>query len=237
MTTSLPTSAWLAWWATAWLRGHVVTDEVLDALAADGRLHVTSDGGSIASALARVRTGGADGCGVALPVAGDPLGLGGPRELNDLALEAGEALVCPGAGVALVPEATDEVVTWHAAPASPRQLPDLGEADRELRRTTPKVADTLAALDVARWRPEVADLFFDRRRAPLAAPAGTPARCVDLATRALTARAITELALSDDGGATSASEMAVRREALLPLDRAARRGLVAACSSEAWPPG
>jgi hypothetical protein len=47
---------------------------------------------------------------------------------------------------------------------------------------------------------------------------------------------VVELALEDDGGALSAHEIAQRREALLPLDRAGRRALVAACSPEVWPP-
>ena len=189
------------------------------------------------SLLGRLRTSGADGCGLALPVEGDLLGLGGPRELNDRALTAGEAVVCTPAGLGLVPEATDEVVTWHAAAADPRQLPDVGETDRALRRTTTEAADALAALDVARWRPEVADLFLDRRRQPLDAPPETPTRCVDLATRALDAHAIVTLALADHGAAVSASEIEARRTALLPLERASRRALVAACSPEVWPPG
>jgi hypothetical protein len=58
---------------------------------------------------------------------------------------------------------------------------------------------------------------------------------VDLAARALQARAIVDLALEDDGGAVSAAEAQARRAALQPLGAAARRGLVAACSPEVWP--
>jgi hypothetical protein len=47
--------------------------------------------------------------------------------------------------------------------------------------------------------------------------------------------AIVDIALEDDGGAVSAYEISARREALLPLDRAARHALVAAGSPEAWP--
>jgi len=45
-----------------------------------------------------------------------------------------------------------------------------------------------------------------------------------------------ELALDDDGAAVSAYEIATRRDALRPLEQAARRALVAACSPEVWPP-
>lgn len=236
MTTSLSPAARLAWWATAWLRGLVVTDLLLDALSADDALHVAEDGGSLTGLLGRLRGPGATGCGLALPVDGDPLGLGGPRELNEAALLHGAAVVCAEASLALVPVERGEVVTWHAFPASPRQLPDVGEADRLLRGATLDAVERLAALDVARWRPEVADLLSGPAGQPLTGPPGTPARCVALAGRAVTARAVVDLALADDGAAVSATQASRRREALLPLERAARRALVAACSPEVWPP-
>lgn len=232
----LPPAAVLSWWATAWLRGHTVTDFVVDAVTDDGRLHRDDQGDPLTAVLGRMRAAGATGCGLALPVEGDPLGLGGPPALTALALEHGSAVVCVEAGLALVPEEATETVLWHVTDAERRQLPDVGEADRDLRRTTTAAADALAALDVGRWRPEAADLFLDGTRHRPDAPPGVPDRCVTLAARALTARSIVDLALADDGGATSASEATRRREALVPLDRAARRALVAACSPEAWPP-
>jgi len=236
-TLSLPLSATLAWWATGWLRGLVVADFLLDAVAADDRLHQGPDGEPLLGLLGRLRAAGARGCGLALPVEGDPLGLGGPPELTGAALEVGEAAVAPEAGLALVPDEAAEVVTWRILPALPRQLPDVGEADRLLRRTTIETADALATLDVAHWHPEAADLLLGSRRAAPSAPEGTPPRCVELAGRALLAEAVVELALADDGAAVSASEIMLRRATLDPLERAARRALVAACSPEVWPPG
>jgi hypothetical protein len=233
---ALPPSAVLAWWATGWLQGRVVPDLVLDAVAADGRLHVGQDGQSLLGLLGELRAAGASGCGLALPVEGDPLGLGGPAELTGAAIGAGEAAVAADGGLALVPDAGVEVVTWRLHPAERRQLPDVGEADRALRRTTIDAAEALARLEVARWRPEAADLLSSSRREPLTAPDGVPPRCSDLAGRALAAEAIVEVALADDGAAVSAAEIALRRAALDPLERAARRALVAACSPEAWPP-
>jgi hypothetical protein len=118
-----------------------------------------------------------------------------------------------------------------------RPLGDVGEADRRLKAALIAAADELAALDVARWRPEVADELIDLRRAPrLDAPAGTPPRCVELAGRALQAARIVELALDDDGGALTGAEIEGRRTALRELGTAARHALVAACSPEVWPP-
>ncbi|WP_370248563.1 hypothetical protein [Nocardioides sp.] len=235
----LPVGARLAWWGTAWLRGHIGPDDLLDGVTGDDVAHVVvgRPGESLVGLLAGLRAEGAEGCGLALPVEGHLVGLGGPPAFNDAALEVGEAVVVVGTGVGLTPAQVGPVVEWSLHPAARRQVPDLGDADRDLRSTLLGTAETLARLDVARWRPEVADALMNlRHRAPLHPPAGVPPRAVALAERALQALAITELALEDDGGAVSAMEAQRRREALLPLARAGRAGLVAACSPEGWPP-
>jgi hypothetical protein len=95
----------------------------------------------------------------------------------------------------------------------------------------PAAADELAELDVARWRPEVADeLMALRRPTPLLVPASTGSRQQRMLALAARCRTIVELALADEGGAVTAAEADRRRAALLPLDRAARRAMVAACS-------
>jgi hypothetical protein len=229
---ALPHSAALAWWLTAWLRGHEQTDHVLDVLAEDTHL---LEGGSALDLLARARATGASYAGVALPVDGDPLGLGGPRSFNEAALEAGQAVVAGTLG--LVPVEQGDTVQWRAFEAAPRQVPDVGEADQALRETLLGAAGDLAELDVARWRPEAADALMNLHHRPsLAAPLGTPPRCVDLAARGLQAWAIVDLALVDDGGALSSYEVERRRGLLQPLARSARRAVVAACSPEVWPP-
>ncbi|GAA1158466.1 hypothetical protein [Nocardioides aquiterrae] len=243
MTTLLPPAARLAWWGTAWLRGHAVTDLVLDAVIGGDATHVVADlpgadgTATLVEGLAELRRLGATSFGAAFPAEGDPLGLGGPADFNREALDAGEAVVVEGSGLGLVPRRTGAAVVWTAHPAARRQLPDVGEADRELRRGLLETAEALATLDVARWRPEVADRLMDlRHREPLAAPDGVPARCVALAARGLQATGIVELALEDDGASITAYEVQQRRAALVPLDRAGRRALTAACSPEAWPP-
>lgn len=246
---SLPDAARLAWWGTAWLRGHVVADLAVDAIVGSDATHVVAGlqglglgGGEAAeglvTGLGRLRAEGASGLGAAFPAEGDPVGLGGPRLFNDAALEVGEAVVAVGTTVGLVPARVGAAVTWVAHRAERRQLPDVVEADRTLREALLECARSLADLDVARWRPEVADRLLNlRHRAPLRAPDGVPARCVELAARGLQASEIVDLALEDDGGAVSATEIGARRAALVPLARAGRRALVAACSPEVWPPG
>lgn len=242
MTSPLPVSVVLSWWGTAWLRGDAVPDLVLDAVIGDDATHAVAglpgeDGTvTLLGALAALRRAGATGFGCALPAPGDPLGLGGPAAFNAAALDAGEAVVVAGCDLGLVPTRVGAAVVWEASPAARRPLPDVGEADRELRRALLESADALAALDVARWRPDVADELIDLRRPrPVAAAPGVPARCLDLAGRGLQALTIVDLALADDGGAVTAAEAEQRRAALQPLDRAGRRALVAAGSPEVWP--
>lgn len=220
----------------------MVTDLVIDAVLADDATHVVAglpgtDGPvSLSRALAELRLAGATGVGLAVPAAGDPVGLGGPAELNAAALEAGEAAV--SAGLGMVPRRVGAAVEWTAYDAAPRQLGDVGEADRSLRLALQRAAGELADLDVAHRRPEAADALMNLHHRPqLDPPPGTPGRCVELAGRALQALAIVEVALEDDGGALSATQADLRRGALQPLGAAARRGLVASCSPEVWPEG
>lgn len=239
MTSALPPSVRLSWWGTAWLRGHVVADQMVDGVVADDAVHLVagSDGAEpLVLGIGRLRSRGTTGLGLALPVAGDPLGLGGPGDFNSAALAAGEAVVATGAELGLVPVRVGASVTWTEHPALRRQVPDVGEADRALRSALLEAADELARLDVARWRPEVADELTDLRHPrPVAAPPGVPTRCLALAGRGMQAMTIVELALEDDGGAFSASEAEQRRTALAGLERAGRRALVAACSPDVWP--
>lgn len=243
MTSLLPPSARLAWWGTSWLSGHVVTDFLVDAVLDGDATHAVAglpgaDGTeTLVGALARLRALGATGFGAAFPAEGDPVGLGGPPAFNADALEAAEAVVVGGTGLGLVPHRTGAAIVWTVHPAERRQLPDVGEADRELRAALLTSAESLARLDVARWRPEVADQLMNlRHRPPVTAPPGVPVRCVDLAGRGLQATGIVDLALEDEGGAVTAYEIEERRAALLPLARAGRRALVAAFSPEVWPP-
>ncbi len=239
---TLPDSGRLAWWLTAWLRGLVSPDELLDSVRGDDAAHDVVDlpGARepvpLVLSLGRLRGLGATGAGLALPAEGDLVGLGGPPAFNLEAVDQGEAVVLADAGLGLVPVRAGRGVVWRALPASRRQLPDVGEADRSLRSALIGTADALAALEVARWRPELADeLMALRRHQPEPGPAGTPPACVDLASRGCLALRIVDLALEDDGVAISVAEAAARREAVRSLGAAARRAVVAACSPEAWP--
>ncbi|GGD25854.1 hypothetical protein [Nocardioides daphniae] len=246
MTDHMPLAAQFAWWGTSWLRGRAGTDELLDALTQRVSVHSVRSHGpevpqldetSLVPLLALWRSLGATSVSLALPVEGHPLGLGGPRDFNAAATEVGEAVVVTEVGLGAVPYEVGSGVTWTLHEARRRQVPDLGEADRMLRSTLLATLDALESLEVASWSPEAADRAMNLRHLPAVSPApGVPDQARSLAARAEQALAVVEAALEDHGGAVSALEVARRAEALRDLGRAARAGLVAACSPEVWPP-
>ena len=160
---------------------------------------------------ARLRVGGRDGLGAAFPAEGDPVGLGGPAAFNAAAIEAGEAVVVLDAGLGpRCPRRVGAAVDWRRYRAERRQLPDVGEADRALRAALLEAAEALARLDVARWRPEVADPLMNLRHRPDAwsrRPASRRAASTS-PPAALQALDIVDLALEDDGGALTAYDIA-----------------------------
>ena len=238
MSSSLPVSARLALWFSAFAAGRASLDETRDRVVEDDAAHDVlglpdQDGPvPLILALGLLRVEGATAAGLALPAPGDPLGLAGPAAFNSEVLETGEAVVLTGTDLGLVPHRAGAGVQWRVMTAhSHRQLPDPSEADAALRRTLLDTAETLVDLDVARWRPELADELMALRRATdLVLPGGMAPRAVRLVELSTRCRVIVELALEDEGGAVTGVEADTRRTALVPLDHAARRGLVAACS-------
>jgi hypothetical protein len=236
--TPLPLSARFALWFSAWVTGRSSLDDTRDAIVCDDAGHDIAalpgrpDPLPLIVALGMLRSSRASGAGLALPVPGDLLGVGGPSAFNSEVVEAGEGVVLEGADLGVVPHRTGAGVVWtchHAV--SRRQVPDPSEADAALRLALVHTADALADLDVARWRPEVADeLTSPRTTVDLGFPDDMSPRAVRLASLAVRCRCIVELALEDDGASITAAEADARRTALGPLDRAARRGLVAACT-------
>lgn len=237
MPVQLPVSARLALWFSAWARGGSSLDEARDAVVAEDVAHHVvglpdqDDPVPLVLALGLLRVEGGRRASLSLPVPGDLLGLAGPPRFNAEALEAGEGVLVHGAGVGLVPHLLGAAVQWvcHAAEA-PVQVPDPAEADAGLRRALLHTSEQLASLDVARWRPEVAEALMDLRRpTDLALPGRMSPRAVRLAALATRCRTIVELALEDDGAALTVYGQDARRDAMRPLDHAARRALVAAC--------
>ncbi|MGY1453111.1 hypothetical protein [Streptomyces sp. SS8] len=245
-----PRSGRLAAWGNALFAGVVSPDDAASRIVGDDTVHrVTGLPGEpgevgLTLALGRLRAAGVTGLRLALPAPGHPLGLSGPPGFNARALDAGEAVVGTGAPLGLVPlvreagprgDVHTEVV-WHCLPvreAPPADVPSLGEAERELAEALREATEVLTRLDVAGSGPvAAAALEAYRARAEagraLLAPCYPPraVRVLELAQRV---GALVEIADGPEhGGAVSAGAMAARGEALRPVERTARRAVVAA---------
>jgi len=228
---SLPVSVRLAIWLGAVRAGHAGPDDLADAVRAGDPRHLVlglPERGVLE--LHELPAALAGPVSIALPVPGDPVGLGGPAAFNLAAIAAGEAVVAGGVG--LVPEEDARTVLWRAHPADRVPWVDERETASQLRMTLVDVTRRLVDLEVADWQPEIPDLLLNlRHRAPLRFPPGYDARRIETTERAVLCLDILELARSGDGGAVSAYEMDRRRAALDDLGRAARRALVGACVS------
>ncbi|MEU1189430.1 hypothetical protein [Streptomyces sp. NPDC005859] len=250
---SEPRSGRLTAWGNALLAGFVSPDDAVLAVVGEDAVHrvegLPGEAAPVGLTLAwgRLRVLGVSGLRVALPAPGHPLGLSGPPEFNKRALEAEEAVVCHGAAYGLVPEVYEAgpdgdahvEVVWHCLPvreAPPADVPSLGEAERELAEALRDATAVLSRLDLAGSGP-VAEAAIDAYRAraeqgrEVLAP-GYPPRAVRVLELAQRVGLLVALAQQNGpGGAVSSAEMAVRANALRPVERTARRALVAAYNS------
>lgn len=237
---SLPRSASLCLWLNATLRGSVAPDDFAAVVQEDDPQHLVIGWPGIDEPVplfrlpGLVRSLGEPGACLALPVAGDPLGLAGPPAFNADALDAGEAVILGGrtGAVGLVPGLDARTVLWSASYAEPPVRLDPGEAAGTLRRTLLSATADLVRLDVASWQPEIPDLLLNLSTRPgLALPPDLSSGAVESVERAVLCHEISALARAEDGGAVSAFEIEARSRCLTDLDVAARRALVAFCSA------
>ncbi|MFJ7908112.1 hypothetical protein [Kitasatospora sp. NPDC096204] len=244
-----PRSGRLTAWGNALLAGLVPPDDAATAVLGTDEIHrVTGLPGDesgeqhgLTWALGRLRVLGVKGLRLALPSAGHPLGLTGPRAFNEQAMNAGEAVLAVGAPLGLVPEVEvygpagdrSATVLWRCSEVNdtpPADVPSLHEAERELADGLREATVMLAHLDVAGAGPEALralDAYRRRGHSELLAP-GYPSRAVRVLESARQVSALLAIASGGHGAAVSASEMAARQSALAPLWRTARRAQVAA---------
>lgn len=245
---AVPFSAVLVAWGNAWLAGRVGVDEAADMVECAGGPQVVvglpgePDEVPLRRGLAVLRVQGMTGLRLALPAPGDPLGLPGPAPFNTAAIEAGEAvLMSLSDGPLGLVSAEDRRgssyvgVRWTAyeAERATADTPALAEAEHALTLAVRDTTEMLLRLDVARWRPEIAETLSALRESHRHEPTGGlapgyPPRAHRVAALAGRLAVITSLALEDEGGAVTAGEMVSRRVALRELDRAVRRARVAA---------
>jgi len=243
-------------WGNAYLAEQVSLDEAAQAITGDVEVHRVLtwnddvDALALAPALGLLRRHGVTSLRLVLPVPGDVTGVPGPRSAAAAATDAGQAVVSVSdvtvAPLMLIPttvdpatEATSSVTLWTTQVVeltrAPYGLPTLSEADRQLNDALSESTDTLQRLDLARGREE-----FGRELAKIMrttehinVPSQLPARAARMIASASRLMAIVELAQRTDGAAVSATSADRRREALRPLERAARYALCAGYSAQA----
>jgi hypothetical protein len=234
----VPPAARVASWLNAWLCGGASADAVIGGLNAAGSAEFALPDGSAplpaALLLGELRRQGAARASLALPVPGDPLGLGGPPEFNVEAVDTGEAVVVHGPDIGFVPVVGGDHERWRGGAAiPPAYLPDIASADTQLRAAVLEAAERLAELDVAAWGPDVADALMNLRSGSQFSAAmwfNSP-RATQSAASALRILAVAHAADHLESGPLTAGEASERADALRPLAAAARRALVAACSA------
>jgi hypothetical protein len=231
----------VAVWATAWLTGRTSYDAALDALLGDTAHRVvglpgTDEAVPLGWALSALRGLGERRLRLVLPVPGDTRGVPAVPALVAQALESGQVAV--GDRVALVPEELGpEAVSWTAVDlsAAPRVPPavegNLRAVSGELDLAVGDAARTLAALDLARWNPEVPALLAGLARSTKAPglPADHDPLALSVLGRAQRLSRVLDLAMADaPGAAVTHAQAAARDDALRPLATAVRHATVAA---------
>jgi hypothetical protein len=243
-------------WVRAWRAGLVPFDEVTDEVAGDEEHLVADAPGAwtdlpLRDALPMLSKLSPDDIRLVLPAPGDPRGLPGPGAFTSAALLAGEAVVARELG--LVPEVrrhtsgsgdSFETVRWQVYPlpeAAARAAlgePTAAEAELELSTALAEATATLARLDIAQWRPELAGAVAALRRPDGATdlPPGFDPRARRLYARAAVLDRVLVLAEhAAPGGAVNGYEAQQRDAALRPLTAACRRALAAACNAPLRP--
>lgn len=244
----LPLSALFALWFNAMTSGACSPDETRDAVIGGDAAHDVlglpgqAEPVPLILALGRLAKTGSH-AGIALPVPGDPLGLAGPADFNADAMEAGEAVVFGSGDVGLVPARAGAGVVWsYRSATSRRQVPDRSEAGALLRSTLLTTVEELAGTaargwpmggssdDVGDWADDRADDWADEPHAagPSGLPPGTDPRVVSMIRLATRCRSVVAAGLNRERDASGRPD-GQRQQALVALDRAARRALVAAC--------
>ena len=241
-------SAPLVAWGNAWLAGHVGLDEAVDAVERRGGPNLIGtvpavdlpfdSGVPLRAALTRLRGLGLSAFRLALPTWGDPLGLVGPKELNQAAVEAREGVLVRLADrqVGLVPSADRRGssyvgVSWTPYPANDAlpQVPGLAEAEQALKLALIEAVQTMEGVDdVAPFAPDVHRRLGELDGGPPSLARGYPPRAHRVAEQAARLAGVVELAEPSSGRGLTAHQATARSEGLRRLDAAVRRALVAA---------
>lgn len=253
-------AALLAAWGTAYLQDTASLELAVAEVERDDEPHLwtsepTAGPEELSEGLAQLKAAGVSALRLSLPAPGDPLGLTGPPETNLVALAAGEAVVTvgdrcsPWAGSmhterAVVPSVTafgtpgdqGHCVTWRCMAAAPTlpDVPMLSEADRELALVMREATTALTSVTGPSRRSSPGQTAAHIREAgrDVRLPQHVGTRADSLVRRAIAVLTMLDAARHDDGDTHTAHQAHARSASLAPLDRAARRAIVAAVSPD-----
>ena len=170
---------------------HVVTDLVLDAVLADDATHVVAglpgvDGlGPAGAGAGRAPDRPAPtASGSRCPAPGDPVGLGGPARLQRGRARGRRGRASRGGASGWCRGGSARRSSGRRTPRGRGSCSDVGEADRGAAARAPAGGHgALADLDVARWRPEVADALMNLHHRPAPGAAARDAGALRRARR------------------------------------------------------
>ncbi|MGQ0467325.1 MAG: hypothetical protein ACT4QG_18655 [Sporichthyaceae bacterium] len=238
-------------WGNAVLAGLVSPDTAADKVQGDDRVHriaLPANAETLPVFLAGLRPRGVRGLLLVLPVPGDVRGLPGPASFNADAVVAGEAVLLlgeqPGGltpSTSRDPDGPPGVSTvWAASPIDRRvgtDLPSLSEAERQLTETLREVTEALAGLDLARWRPQIAEALAGIRAGDgcVGLAPGYPGRAHRVLASAQRISAIADLVAAEPDAGIGTGILGTRDALLRQLSAAARHATLAAFNSVVEP--
>ncbi len=247
----VPRSVLLAVWLDARPSAGIPLDRALNAIQLDDEPHTVAGWAEEEISLRAALSAWSRHpvvCAALLPVPGDVAGV--PAAVSAAAVEAGECVLVETDGrfFAAVPAVerfgsvyesghlvrwdVRDIPSWRTAVLG--QVGSLADAERRLRTGLLQATEALAALDVARWRPDAAEAIAGLRRTTPAGwgpPPSLDARRANVIATATRLLAIVRLATEDDGGAVNLWQADQRSTALREVDRIARHALAAASTS------
>ena len=247
----VPRSVLLAVWLDARPSAGIPLDRALNAIQLDDEPHTVAGWAEEEISLRAALSAWSRHpvvCAALLPVPGDVAGV--PAAVSAAAVEAGECVLVEADGrfFAAVPAVerfgsvyesghlvrwdVRDIPSWRTAVLG--QVGSLADAERRLRTGLLQATEALAALDVARWRPDAAEAIAGLRRTTPAGwgpPPSLDARRANVIATATRLLAIVRLATEDDGGAVNLWQADQRSTALREVDRIARHALAAASTS------
>ncbi|MHB1491675.1 hypothetical protein GALL_341910 [mine drainage metagenome] len=247
----LPRSVLLAVWLDARPSDGIPLDRALNAIQLDDEPHTVAGWAEAEISLRDALSAWSRhpvACAALLPAPGDVAGV--PAAVSAAAVEAGECVLVETDGrfLAAVPVVeqfgnvyesghlvrwdVSDIPSWRTSVLG--QVGSLADAERRLRTGLLQATEALAALDVARWRPDAAEAIAGLRRTTPAGwgpPPSLDARRANVISTATRLLAIVRLATEDDGGAVNLWQADQRSTALREVDRIARHALAAASTS------